>query len=175
MSKEDYNAGLDTAASIVEEMLGGTSEGETILCGIESSKMNISEEFQDQINYENDYCAKCDSCGDTGCCPPIMCEAVKCKYGEIYLKDYECFQDQWGVMFNALKDISEVSEERYTAEIANNALKAVDELWDKLYSKSQTTDHEPAVAVHDVFNTAIPNAFGVDFLRRLIGKSNSKE
>jgi hypothetical protein len=43
MSKEDYNSGLDTAASIVEEVIGGTSEGETILCGIESSKKNINK------------------------------------------------------------------------------------------------------------------------------------
>ena len=40
-SKEAYNNGLDTAASIVEEVIGGTSEGETILCGIESSKKPI--------------------------------------------------------------------------------------------------------------------------------------
>jgi hypothetical protein len=44
MSK-DYNDGLDTAASIVEEMLRGTSEGETIICGIESSKKDISDEI----------------------------------------------------------------------------------------------------------------------------------
>jgi hypothetical protein len=44
MSKQDYNDGLDTAASIVEEVIGGTSEGETILCGIESSKTDMSDE-----------------------------------------------------------------------------------------------------------------------------------
>ena len=44
MSKKDYNDGLATAARIVEEMLVGTSEGETILCGIESSKQNASKE-----------------------------------------------------------------------------------------------------------------------------------
>ena len=43
ISKEDYNSGLDTAASIVEEVIGGTPEGETILCGIESSKKNINK------------------------------------------------------------------------------------------------------------------------------------
>jgi hypothetical protein len=45
MSNKDYNDGLDTAASIVEEMLRGTSEGETILCGIESSKKDMSDEI----------------------------------------------------------------------------------------------------------------------------------
>jgi len=135
MSNKDYNAGLDTAASIVEEMLGGTEEGQTILCGIESSKKNISEEFQDQINYENDYCGKCDSCGETGCCPPIKCESVVCKYGEINLKDYNCFQDQWEVMYNALKDITTASGYFLARELARDALNVVDKLWDKLYSK----------------------------------------
>jgi hypothetical protein len=152
MSKQDYNDGLDTATSIVEEMLGGTAEGETIICGIESSKKNISEEIRplicDPKNYPEDalqsqidseespYCAKCDSCGETGCCPPINCEAVVCKYGEINLKDYNCFQDQWAVMFNALKEIADMD---YGAagwsDIAKNALNEVDKLWDKLYSK----------------------------------------
>lgn len=131
MSNKDYNAGLDTATSIVEEMLGGTEEGQTILCGIESSKKNISEDIQNQIDSENDYCGKCDSCGETGCCPPIKCEAVKCKYGEINLKEYNCFQDQWEVMFNALTELWEFDQNI----IARNALNAVDKLWDKLYSK----------------------------------------
>ena len=59
--------------------------------------------LQSQIDSEESpYCAKCDSCGETGCCPPINCEAVVCKYGEINLKDYNCFQDQWAVMHNIL-------------------------------------------------------------------------
>lgn len=33
-----YNAGLDTAYRIVQEVMGDTPEGETILCGIISSK-----------------------------------------------------------------------------------------------------------------------------------------
>lgn len=127
MSNKDYNAGLDTAASIVEEMLGETSEGETLLFGIESSKY--------PEDAESPYCEKCDSCGETGCCPPINCQAVKCQYGEINLKDYSCFQDQWGIMYNALKQVLESSEERCTAEIAVNALKAVDKKWDTLYGK----------------------------------------
>ena len=93
------------------------------------------EEIQNQIDSENHYCETCGSCGETGCCPPINCQAVKCKYGEINLKDYKCFQNQWEIMFNALKQVSESSEERYTAEIALNALNAVDKEWDKLYSK----------------------------------------
>ena len=87
---------------------------------------------------ESLYCEKCDSCGETGCCPPINCDAVKCKYGEINLKDYKCFQNQWEIMFNALKDIGELD---YGAagwpDIAKNALKAVDKEWDKLYCKEQ--------------------------------------
>jgi hypothetical protein len=127
MSKEDYNDGLDTAASIVEEMLRGTSEGETILCGIESSKK--------QIDDESPYCGKCDSCGETGCCPPVKCEAVVCKYGEINLKDYRCFQDQWEVMYNALKDIKNAHSYFYIQELTEHALKEVDKLWNKIYSK----------------------------------------
>jgi hypothetical protein len=140
----------------------------------------------DPENYPEDnespYCEKCGSCGETGCCPPVNCEAVVCKYGQINLKDYECFQEQWEVMYNALNKIVTNGEpspntEFYFSdkEYAQNALNAVDGLWEQLYSKCQTTDHEPSVAVHDVFKTAIPNAFGVDFLRRLIGKPDNKE
>ena len=93
-------------------------------------------EQQDQINNEeSQYCSKCGCCGETGCCPPINCEAVTCKYGEINLKDYQCFQDQWEVMFNALKEIAEHQTEEWISHNAENALKAVDKLWDKLYSK----------------------------------------
>jgi hypothetical protein len=84
---------------------------------------------------ESPYCEKCDSCGETGCCPPIKCDAVVCKYGEINLKDYNCFQDQWEVMYNALKEISEHKKEEHIGHSAENALKKVDKLWDKLYSK----------------------------------------
>lgn len=84
---------------------------------------------------ESPYCAKCGSCGETGCCPPIHCEEVVCKYGEINLKDYKCFQDQWEVMFNALKEILEEAESSDICHLAKNALNEVDKLWDKLYSK----------------------------------------
>ncbi len=52
---------------------------------------------------ENHYCEICDSCGETGCCPPINCAAVKCKYGEINLKDYRNLLEQWSVMLEALE------------------------------------------------------------------------
>jgi hypothetical protein len=92
---------------------------------------------------ESPYCEKCGSCGEDGCCPPINCEAVKCKYGEINLKDYKCFQDQWEVMFNALKNIVSNPDQKSPdsdfyfsdKEYAQNALNEVDKLWDKLYSK----------------------------------------
>lgn len=54
MSNKDYNSGLDTAASIVEEMMGGTSEGETILCGIECSKITDKEDI-DNLTYKSEY------------------------------------------------------------------------------------------------------------------------
>jgi hypothetical protein len=106
--------------------------------------------FNDMLedDIESPYCEKCDSCGETGCCPPINCEAVKCKYGEINIKDYRCFQDQWEVMFNALKNIVSNSDQKSPdpdpyfnekdfsdKEYAQNALNEVDKLWDKLYSK----------------------------------------
>ena len=121
MSK-DYNAGLDTAARIVEEVIGDSPEGETILCGIESSK---------QIDSENDYCETCGSCGETGCCPPINCQAVKCKYGKINLKDYECTLKQWEIMLKALGELADFDDNK----VAINALNTVDKEWDKLYSK----------------------------------------
>lgn len=40
------------------------------------------------------------------------------------------------------------------------------------WAKAKTSTHEPAIAVHNVFSEAIPGAFGVGFLRRLLGKPN---
>ena len=104
----------------------------------------------DPENYPEDsnYCETCNSCGETLCCPPVNCQAVKCKYGEINLKDYKCFQNQWEIMFNALRAIKNnekpsLEELNHGAfifsekELAENALKAVDKEWDKLYSKDQ--------------------------------------
>ena len=100
--------------------------------------------FQSQIDEEESpYCSKCSSCGETGCCPPIHCETVVCKYGEINLKDYKCFQDQWEVMFNALQKIMSNPDQKNPdsdfyfsdKEYAQMALNEVDKLWDKLYSK----------------------------------------
>lgn len=86
---------------------------------------------------ESLYCETCDSCGETGCCPPINCEAVKCKYGEINLKDYKCFQNQWEIMFAVLSLLEDVSSEEPVLKIVQDALKEVDKEWDKLYSKEQ--------------------------------------
>lgn len=36
-------------------------------------------------------------------------------------------------------------------------------------------DHEMSMPVHNVFSRAIPGAFGIDFLRRLIAASPSKQ
>lgn len=56
MSKEAYNNGLDTAINIVQDVIGGTSEGETILCGIESSKKPIDgKELTSLIPIDNDW------------------------------------------------------------------------------------------------------------------------
>ena len=97
---------------------------------------------------DSNYCETCGGCGETGCCLPINCQAVKCKYGEINLKDYKCFQNQWEIMFNALQAIKNSSDEPPSLEELNhgafwitnkeraeNALNAVDKEWDKLYSK----------------------------------------
>ena len=88
--------------------------------------------FIDMLEDEESlYCETCDSCGETGCCPPVKCQAVKCKYGEINLKDYKCFQNQWEIMFNALKELADLDYDK----VAINALNAVDKEWDKLYTK----------------------------------------
>lgn len=97
----------------------------------------LNESIQDQIDSENVYCETCGSCGETGCCAPVNCDAVICKYGEINLKDYECFQNQWEIMLNALEDIAKHQKEEHIGRSAENALKAVDKEWDKLYSKEQ--------------------------------------
>lgn len=108
-------------------------------------KNNMSEDvFINMLedDEESPYCKTCDSCGETGCCPPINCQAVKCKYGEINLKDYKCFQNQWDIMFNALRDIASNYNlddgnilRQHLAQLAQNALNAVDKEWDKIYSK----------------------------------------
>lgn len=109
---------------------------------VEDGKVKTEEEIQNQIDSENNYCETCDSCGEAGCCPPINCQAVKCKYGEINLKDYECFQNQWEIMFNALKDIASNYNlddgnilRQHLAQLAHDALNAVDKEWYKLHSK----------------------------------------
>lgn len=108
---------------------------EEIVAEFDNGVIKEPEEIQDQVDSENDYCETCDSCGETGCCPPINCHAVKCKYGEINIKDYRCFQDQWSVMYEALKDIVAEYSDELDGRIAKNALKEVDKLWDKLYNK----------------------------------------
>jgi len=93
------------------------------------------QEIQNQIDSENDYCKTCDSCGETGCCSPINCQAVKCKYGEINLKDYECTLKQWEIMYSALKMIDGNGGNNWESSYAKETLNAVDKEWDKLYSK----------------------------------------
>lgn len=117
---------------------------EEIVAEFDNGLIKESEQIQDQIDSENHYCEKCGSCGETGCCPPINCEAVTCKYGEINLKDYKCFQNQWEIMLNALEDIAHNYNlddgnilRQHLAQLAQNALKAVDKEWHKLYSKEQ--------------------------------------
>jgi len=93
------------------------------------------QEIQNQIDSDNHYCETCGSCGETGCCYPINCQAVKCKYGEINLKDYKCFQNQWEIMHNALFLLKDVAGEESVLRIIQCTLKALDKEWDKLYSK----------------------------------------
>jgi ArsR family metal-binding transcriptional regulator len=57
------------------------------------------------MNETENYCEICDSCGEPACCPPIKCAAVKCKYGEINLKDYRNLLEQWSVMLEALENL----------------------------------------------------------------------
>ena len=42
------------------------------------------------------------------------------------------------------------------------------------WAKAKTLTHEPAIAVHNVFSEAIPGAFGVGFLARLLHKPNDQ-
>lgn len=81
---------------------------------------------------ESPYCEECGSCGETGCCPPTKCKEVKCKYGEVNLKDYETLQKQWDVMFSCLSILSMYP---FDIEEAKTALKEVDKLWEKMYNK----------------------------------------
>jgi hypothetical protein len=78
------------------------------------------------------YCEKCGSCGEDGCCPPAMCEEVKCKYGLGYIDDYERMRKQWGIMFKALESISnndEICDEVGLMLRAKYALDEINESW----------------------------------------------
>ena len=115
---------------------------EEIVAEFDNGLIKEPEQIQNQIDSESPYCETCDSCGETGCCPPVKCQAVKCKYGEINLKDYKCTLKQWEIMFNALKELAQNYNlddgnifRQHLVQLAVNALKAVDKEWDKLYSK----------------------------------------
>ena len=78
------------------------------------------------------YCEKCGSCGEDGCCTPAKCEAVKCKYGERCVEDYERMRKQWGIMFKALESISnndEICDEVGLMLRAKYALDEINESW----------------------------------------------
>jgi hypothetical protein len=90
----------------------------------------------DPENYPEDdespYCEKCGSCGEDGCCTPAKCEAVKCKYGESCIEDYERMRKQWGIMFKALESISnndEICDEVGLMLRAKHALDEINESW----------------------------------------------
>lgn len=92
------------------------------------------EVFTDMLedDIESPYCEKCGSCGETGCCPPVNCEAIVCKYGQINLKDYERMRKQWGIMFKALESISnndEICDEIGLMIRAARALDEINESW----------------------------------------------
>ena len=86
----------------------------------------------DLDDIESPYCEKCGSCGEDGCCTPAKCEAVKCKYGERCIEDYERMRKQWGIMFKALESISnnyEISDEVGLMLRAKHALDEINESW----------------------------------------------
>lgn len=50
----------------------------------------------------NPYCPACGSCGETGCCPPTMCQTVKCHYPDANLQDFKTQQREWDIMHKTL-------------------------------------------------------------------------
>ena len=81
---------------------------------------------------ESPYCEKCGSCGEEGCCTPAKRKAVKCKYGETCIEDYERMSKQWDIMFKALESISnnyEISDEIGLMLRAKHALDEINESW----------------------------------------------
>lgn len=54
---------------------------------------------------ESPYCVLCDSCGESGCCHPSNCLAVRCKYGEYNLKEYKHLLDENEAYRSLFKDI----------------------------------------------------------------------
>jgi len=52
------------------------------------------------------YCSECGSCGEDGCCSGSMCTHNKCKYGDIYTKDYEYHKLMTDELYDALNNIN---------------------------------------------------------------------
>ena len=67
------------------------------------------------------YCKECDSCGEEGCCSPLVCKQdPKGDYCQTYLKDLKFGYK----MYNDLMDLL-AEDEKYKQEI--------DEIWNKNY------------------------------------------
>ncbi len=71
----------------------------------------------------NPYCPTCQSCGETGCCPPTGCKTVICHYGESNLRDYKTMETQLETLYNELaKFLGEPCVNRILSDIENKYL-----------------------------------------------------
>jgi len=59
------------------------------------------------MEQDNDspYCEVCNSCGESGCCSPSNCLAVRCKYGENNIHEYRSMQKELSDYYDVLKEI----------------------------------------------------------------------
>jgi hypothetical protein len=68
---------------------------------------DILEGIEELEDYKiGGYCSECGSCGEDGCCSGSMCTHNKCKYGDIYTKDYEYHKLMTDELYDALNNIN---------------------------------------------------------------------
>lgn len=82
------------------------------------------EEIQKDIEENSCYCPICDSCGETGCCSPVVCKQVQCKYGEEYMLEYEKWLQELDILYIAIERLASCGD-----KIALNALDEIEQLW----------------------------------------------
>ena len=102
---------------------------------VDIAHVEYDGEVISERGYEASNCLTCGSCGIEGCCPPTRCMVFTCRHSEMYFKDYEILQKQWGILYDFVKAVAD--DEVYDPEnggleqIATEVMNEVEDLWPK--------------------------------------------